>query len=157
METGTYILLLYLPENETLTIGKLGTFEFTLGWYAYIGSAFGAGGLTGRLKHHLKPVDKPHWHIDYLRQAATLVEIWLSPDTVPHEQDWVEVVLAIPGALMSVDGFGASDSEAESHLFYFEVRPSLEDFWVALRPHFPDAKVVRALVQPPQETDGQLI
>ena len=65
--TGSYILLLYLPLNITLTVGRLGTFDFPAGWYAYVGSAFGAGGLVGRIKHHLQPLENPHWHIDYLR------------------------------------------------------------------------------------------
>ncbi len=147
METGNYILLLHLPQDETLTIGRLGTFGFSAGWYAYVGSAFGAGGLMGRLKHHLKPVERPHWHIDYLRQAAKIAEIWLSPDTVKHEEDWVDAVLAIPGAIVLVDGFGASDSDQESHLLYFDVRPSLEDFVTALHLTFPTAKVLRAFDQ----------
>ena len=90
-ETGTYVLLLQLPVDEQLTIGKLGTFDFPAGWYTYVGSAFGSGGLVGRLKHHMKPVEKPHWHIDYLRQSARLMEIWLSPNTERHEEEWVDL------------------------------------------------------------------
>lgn len=143
-ETGNYVLLLYLPTDERLTIGKLGTFDFLAGWYAYVGSAFGPGGLVGRLKHHLQPVQRPHWHIDYLRQAAHLKEIWLSPDTEPHERDWADLILAIPGAAVLVEGFGASDSDRETHLFYFDIRPSLEDFAVGVHALFPQAKVLRA-------------
>jgi Uri superfamily endonuclease len=76
--TGTYVLLLYLAENRTITVGKLGTFDFPMGWYTYIGSAFGAGGLVARLKHHLQPGDRPHWHIDYLRREAQVVECALA-------------------------------------------------------------------------------
>lgn len=143
-EPGNYVLLLHLPANARLTIGKLGTFVFPAGWYAYVGSAFGAGGLVGRLKHHLQPVDKPHWHIDYLRQAARVEEIWLSPSETQHEQEWVELMLAIPGAMILVEGFGASDSDKESHLIYFDVRPLLEDFAVGVRARFPEAKILRA-------------
>jgi len=42
-EKGTYILILYLNEPAQFTIGKLGTFDFSAGWYAYVGSAFGPG------------------------------------------------------------------------------------------------------------------
>ena len=145
--TGTYILLLHLPTDEILTIGKLGTFDFPAGWYAYAGSAFGPGGLVGRLKHHLQPVDRPHWHIDYLRQVAQLKEIWLSPDTESRERDWADLMLAIPGATTLVEGFGAADSDRETHLFYFDVRPSLEDFAVGVRARFPGTKVLRAYQQ----------
>lgn len=143
-EAGNYVLLLLLAADERLTIGKLGTFDFPAGWYAYVGSAFGPGGLVGRLKHHLRPVEQPHWHIDYLRQAAQLKEIWLSPDTEPHERDWADLLLAIPGAFIIVEGFGASDSDRESHLFYFDIRPDLEDFTVGVHARFPEATVLRA-------------
>lgn len=113
-ETGNYILLLHLPTDEILTIGKLGTFDFPAGWYAYAGSAFGPGGLVGRLKHHLQPVDRPHWHIDYLRQVTQLKEIWLSPDAETRERDWADLMLAIPGATTLVEGFGAADSDRET-------------------------------------------
>ncbi|MBI1879745.1 MAG: GIY-YIG nuclease family protein [Chloroflexi bacterium] len=143
-DTGNYVLLLHLPTDETLTVGKLGTFDFPAGWYTYVGSAFGSGGLVGRLKHHLKLVEHPHWHIDYLRQVAQLQEIWLSPDTEPHERDWADLMLAIPGATAIVEGFGASDSDRETHLFYFDVRPSLEDFTVGVRMRFAATTVLRA-------------
>ena len=148
-ETGNYVLLFHLPSDEKLTIGKLGTFDFPAGWYAYVGSAFGAGGLVGRLKHHLKPVERPHWHIDYLRQAAHLHEIWLAPYTEPHEEEWVDLMLAIPGATIAVEGFGASDSTRESHLIYFDVRPFLEDFAVGVRVRLPGSKVLRAYADDP--------
>ncbi len=147
--TGQYVLLLHLPHAERLTVGKLGTFDFLAGWYAYVGSAFGSGGLLGRIKHHLRPVERPHWHIDYLRRVALIKEIWLSPDSERHEQEWVELILAIPGATILIDGFGASDSFWESHLIYFDVRPALEDFVVGVRARFPGVKVVRAFGEDP--------
>ncbi len=142
--TGTYVLLLHLSTNETITVGKLGPADFPVGWYTYIGSAFGSGGLLGRIKHHLQPTNNPHWHIDYLRHKAALKEIWLSPDNERRESDWVDIMLDIPDSTVLIEGFGASDSHHDSHLFYFAVRPSLEDFAVGVRSRFPGAKVLRA-------------
>ncbi|MCG3207013.1 MAG: hypothetical protein FOGNACKC_00613 [Anaerolineae bacterium] len=142
--TGTYVLLLHLDNDSTITVGRLGTFDFPAGWYTYVGSAFGAGGLLGRIKHHLQPTDRPHWHIDYLRQLAPVQEIWLSPDTERREADWVDLMVDIPGAVALVEGFGASDTTKETHLFYFDVKPSLEDFAVGVRARFPHAPVLRA-------------
>lgn len=142
--TGTYILLLHLPADTTIEVGRLGTVDFPAGWYTYIGSAFGAGGLVGRIKHHLQPVEKFHWHIDYLRQEAEVREIWLSPDTERREQAWVDLMLEIPGATALVEGFGASDSSQETHLLYFDLKPSLEDFAIGVRRRFPEAKIIRA-------------
>ena len=150
-ETGNYVLLLQLATNESLSIGKLGTFDFPAGWYAYVGSAFGAGGLIGRLKHHLQPIERPHWHIDYLRQVAEVKEVWLSPSRERREQEWVELMLAIPGAVVLVEGFGASDSVKESHLIYFDVRPLLEDFAVGVHSRFPEAQVLRAYTSDVEE------
>jgi Uri superfamily endonuclease len=142
--TGTYVLLLQLSEVQTVTVGRLGTFDFPPGWYTYVGSAFGAGGILGRLKHHLRPVEKPHWHIDYLRQYAPVVEIWLAPDTERREADWVDLMFAVPGATTLIEGFGASDSSREAHLFYFDLKPSLEDFAVGVRARFPNMQLLRA-------------
>ena len=64
---GTYILVLCLPQDSALAIGKFGLFPLPAGCYAYAGSALGTGGLSSRLRHHLKPVRCPHWHVDYLR------------------------------------------------------------------------------------------
>jgi len=145
--TGTYVLLLQLEEDATITVGRLGTFDFPAGWYTYVGSAFGAGGLLGRLKHHLQPAQKPHWHIDYLRQVAQVKEIWLSPDTERREDDWVDLMLDIPGAMALIEGFGASDTAKETHLFYFDLKPSLEDFTVGVHARFPGKQVLRAFAQ----------
>jgi len=153
--TGTYVLLLQLPTNETISVGRLGVVDFPAGWYTYIGSAFGAGGLVGRIKYHLQPVEKAHWHIDYLRQKAVLKEIWLSPDTQRREHEWVELMMDIPGAVSFAEGFGASDSYHESHLFYFDVRPTLEDFVIGVRARFPEAKVIRAFADESSEINNE--
>ncbi|MFQ5613362.1 MAG: DUF123 domain-containing protein [Anaerolineae bacterium] len=150
-EKGTYVLLLRLPEDARIKVGALGEIDFPAGYYAYVGSAFGPGGLAARLKRYLSPPQKKHWHIDYLRDAASLEEIWLSPGDERREQAWVELMVAVPGATILVDGFGASDSSADSHLFYFDVRPSLEDFAVGVRAWFPDEVILRAYQRPQEE------
>lgn len=153
--TGTYVLLLHLPTEKTITVGKLGVVDFPAGWYTYIGSAFGPGGLLARIKHHLQPAEKPHWHIDYLRREARLAEIWLSPDEVRREEDWVDLMIAVPGAVALVDGFGASDSRQSTHLYYFDLKPSLEDFAVGIRGRFPGAKVMRAYADDDTSPGGE--
>jgi Uri superfamily endonuclease len=128
LEKGTYILILRLSESAHLTIGKLGAFDFPGGYYAYVGSAFGPGGLRGRLKHHLAPVAKPHWHIDYLRQTAPVYEVWYFISDTRHEHQWADVVCSMPGAVMPVSRFGASDCQCETHLIHFRERPEFGGF-----------------------------
>lgn len=125
---GTYILVLHLPEAVSLRVGRLGTFALAAGWYAYVGSAFGSGGLRGRLRHHLTPAPRPHWHIDYLRHAAQLVEIWYTASDTPYEHAWAAALRALPGASVPIARFGASDCRCAAHLFSFPTRPTLAAF-----------------------------
>jgi Uri superfamily endonuclease len=37
------------------------------GYYLYLGSALGLGGLRTRIADRQKPSLRPHWHFDYLR------------------------------------------------------------------------------------------
>lgn len=125
---GTYILILRLDEASHLTIGRLGTFAFPAGWYAYVGSAFGPGGLRGRLRHHLAPVTKAHWHIDYLRRAAPVHAIWYLASETGYEHDWAAILRALPGAMIPAPGFGASDCHCDTHLIHVAQLPELAPF-----------------------------
>jgi Uri superfamily endonuclease len=125
---GTYILILHLSKSAKLTIGKLGVFDLPAGYYAYVGSAFGAGGLRGRLKHHLSPVRKPYWHIDYLRQSAIIHEVWYVFSATRYEHEWADALRLVPGAVVPVPRFGASDCRCMTHLIYFEDKPDFASF-----------------------------
>jgi Uri superfamily endonuclease len=125
---GTYILILHLSKAARLTIGKLGVFDFPAGYYAYVGSAFGSGGLGGRIKHHLSPVTKPHWHIDYLRQAGTVCEIWHVVSETRHEHQWADTLHSLPDAHVPVPRFGASDCQCDAHLSYLPDKPGVDAF-----------------------------
>ena len=46
---GTYILLLHAALERDVTIGAAGILSLRQGYYAYVGSAFGPGGLYARL------------------------------------------------------------------------------------------------------------
>lgn len=132
-DKGTYVLVLRLRVITHIQVGPLGAFEFPEGWYAYVGSAFGAGGLRGRLKHHLAPVCHPHWHIDYLRQAAAHEQVWLLASERSYEHTWAAALRNIPGVRIPAARFGASDCRCDSHLFHFKERPT--QHWLALPEH----------------------
>jgi Uri superfamily endonuclease len=120
---GSYLLVLKLPGHKEVQVGKLGRIGFERGWYAYTGSAFGPGGLAARLRHHLNPVQKRHWHIDYLRAEAMAVEVWMAQGSPSREHDWASILAKDPWAGKWVRGFGCSDCHCSSHLFYFDHRP----------------------------------
>jgi Uri superfamily endonuclease len=120
---GTYLLILLVRGHRSIQVGRLGLIGFEPGWYAYAGSAFGPGGLAGRLRHHLGAVRKPHWHIDYLRAEATMREVWVSEGEPCREHDWAAVLAKGRLAGTGVRGFGCSDCRCASHLIYFDHRP----------------------------------
>ena len=110
---GSYILFIALPEQQTITVGGLKTAQFPRGYYAYVGSAM--GGLKSRLSHHLKGSKRPHWHIDYLLTKASLNGVILC-----QSQSKVECIIAqaLNRQFDCVPGFGASDCQCRSHLFF---------------------------------------
>lgn len=143
-ETGTYILILYLPENTRLTLDSGETYDFPAGYYAYVGSASASEGLAERIKYHLSPVESPDSALDYLQQVTHVEEIWLSSSPVSRKHAWADLLIGIPGSLTIIEDFETEDCDCDTHLFYFEVRPMLEDFAVGVRQLFPEDIVLRA-------------
>lgn len=123
-QPGTYALLLYLPRATHLQIGKLGAFDFPRGYYVYVGSARGAGGLRARVMRHWRDTKKNHWHIDYLRAVARPVRVWYSTDARVRECAWA-AQLAADAARIPTPRFGASDCACPAHLFHFSRPPHL--------------------------------
>lgn len=66
-KSGTYALILEAKNEKQVQIGHWGILDIKIGYYLYIGSAFGPGGIKSRVSRHFKQ-KKPHWHIDYLAE-----------------------------------------------------------------------------------------
>lgn len=126
---GTYALLLHLEASQTVMVGALGTLSFPSGWYLYLGSARGPGGLSARLARHRRPNGKRlHWHIDYVRAVTRLAQVWSNVCESRQECAWATAAAALPGASVIARGLGASDCNCSSHLFHFSRRPKLCEF-----------------------------
>lgn len=145
---GTYVVLARLAEARRLAIGRLGTFDLIPGYYAYVGSAHGSGGLRARLEHHVGSTAKPFWHIDYLLQWAQPVELWLAASSRKLEQDWAELLAGCRTFRQPIPRFGASDCQPNraSHLFYARRRPSFRWFRQKIRVEFEPGLEVRQAV-----------
>jgi Uri superfamily endonuclease len=143
---GTYTLILCCTHLRRLEVGKLGVFDFRKGWYAYIGSAFGPGGLRARCFHHLRPTLRPRWHIDYLKTVASLRAIWFSTDPVPREHQWSNLIRRCIDAATPIPGFGSSDCDCPSHLFCISRKLSLEKFRRVVRRSLPGQAPISVLV-----------
>ena len=123
-QPGTYALGMRCSSDQQVEVGKLGSLRLQSGFYVYVGSAFGPGGLKARIAHHVKISERPHWHIDYLHPALDLTEIWFTHDSRHREHQWAGVLANLSGATIPISGFGASDCRCNSHLFFFDSPPS---------------------------------
>jgi Uri superfamily endonuclease len=121
MDKGIYCLVLSTP-GARIRVGALGDLSFQSGWYVYVGSALGPGGLSRASRHirFSRSPGTPRWHIDYLlaTPAFALVSVicaWTA--------ERAECLLA--GALKGrgIPGFGCSDCSCASHLLYYASDP----------------------------------
>ena len=144
-ERGTYALVLRSRGNAALRIGRLGRLALEPGFYVYVGSAFGPGGVRARVRHHERRSPRPHWHVDYLRRAVEVADLWYTHDPVPREHAWAAALLAARSATSPLAGFGASDCSCDTHLTHFEAEPSLSSFRRRLRALAPDHDRVQRL------------
>lgn len=123
-----YALIVHLASDRRIRIGKLDDHQFKRGYYIYVGSAFGPGGLGARIKHHTGKTSRPHWHIDYLRRIAIIQEVWYSNTENRLEHHWAAAMAKMPYTKIPVKGFGSSDCRCKSHLFYISKKPNIRIF-----------------------------
>jgi Uri superfamily endonuclease len=135
---GTYTLVLSSSVEKPVNIGKLGTLFLKPGFYVYIGSAFGPGGLKARIKHHFSYSTRPHWHLDYLRPALSVCEIWYTYDQTRREHQWAAIHSQTRGSILPLPGFGSSDCRCLSHLLFYKSKPSGNHFRRKIRAEFND-------------------
>lgn len=125
--SGSYVLVLEVKRTRVLTIGRLGQVRLPTGVYAYVGSAFGSGGLRARLGRHLRGAGAKHWHIDAVRAVAEVRECFYTVSDTRLECIWSQSLAAIPGATIPVQGFGSSDCQSGcvAHLIALPQRVSM--------------------------------
>jgi len=111
---GAYILLLRIPARTRVRVGKLGTYSFPKGTYAYVGTAM--NGLEPRVRRHFSGEKKVHWHIDHLLERGEAVQAILVPSEIRLECLLNRLVDGLPGSRRIVKGFGSSDCDCHSHL-----------------------------------------
>jgi len=124
MAKGIYQLLIHLPKNASIIIGKKGRFRFPKGYYIYTGSA--RNGLEKRIKRHLEKNKKRFWHIDYLLASASIKEVFLFTDGKFDECALNLKTLEKPEAKIIMPKFGASDCSCPAHLVFFGKMPKMK-------------------------------
>ena len=119
---GTYLQVLRAMHPVRLQVGSLGEMAVQPGFYLYVGSAFGPGGLRARVGRHFGGQGKPHWHIDHLRRVAQPIEAWCIPGQ-RCEHVWAQSLAAAAACRIPLARFGASDCRCPAHLFYMTEQP----------------------------------
>ena len=139
-DPGTYVLILRNRVPRTVRIGALGSLVTRPGFYIYIGSAFGPGGLRARVSRHIRHTKTLHWHIDYLRPHTEIEMVWFEQHHVAREHDWAKAFGSETQTEMTLPRFGASDCRCESHLFFSKLVPSFSSFRARLKKNGPDSR-----------------
>jgi sugar fermentation stimulation protein A len=116
MDSGTYILLVYLNKTQKIKPGKLPEAQYKKGIYLYVGRAL--TGLQARINRHTRRHKKIFWHIDYLLQKAKIMDIWIRRDYFGECATALEIQNAKSAVAKAVQGFGSSDCRCLTHLFY---------------------------------------
>ena len=137
-QPGTYALIMSCATEQCVAVGRLGTFTLRPGYYVYVGSALGPGGLAARLGRHLRPATEPHWHIRlYLRQAAHVEEIWYALDAERHEHTWRGLWPLCRVQACPCPASALQTAPCPAHLFYFSSAPSFSAFRRTVAAHSP--------------------
>ncbi len=116
---GSYILILEIVKDITVNVGSLGIILFKKGFYMYIGSARGPGGLRARLTRHLKGPSHVKWHIDYLtsKDEVKTIAVVVSETSLDVEEAISKEMLRQKCVEPGIKGFGSSDKRSVTHLF----------------------------------------
>jgi len=126
-EPGTYALILQNKSKAMVEIGRWRQIEIEPGYYIYIGSAFGKGGVKARVLRHYRENKPHHWHIDYLREFMSPITVWYSHGPKKLEHDWAQI-LSEMSDMSPIQGFGCSDCKCFSHLFHTRINLEKDNF-----------------------------
>lgn len=126
-EPGTYALILRNHKKRQIQIGRWRQIDMAPGFYLYIGSAFGPGGVRARVRRHFRRTKARHWHIDYLREYLDPVGACYSHDPTRLEHRWAQILCGMSN-MSPVQGFGCSDCTCVSHLFRTDTMPDIDHF-----------------------------
>ncbi len=114
---GVYLLIIEIQKPLTIVIGNT-RYKLEPGYYIYVGSAWGPGGLRSRIARHIRKDKKIHWHIDRITSTpfTAVKTICLLPGAPPYYESRIAGILS--AKLDFIPGFGSTDRRGDtSHLF----------------------------------------
>ncbi|MGQ9510040.1 MAG: DNA/RNA nuclease SfsA [Thermodesulfobacteriota bacterium] len=118
-DKGSYLLVLKLEKDKSISIGRLGPIDFREGFYIYVGSAM--ANLSRRMERHRRLRKRYRWHIDELRSATRFNSILPIRSNERLECHIAKRIAKI--SERSIEGFGSTDCSCFTHLFWFSKNP----------------------------------
>jgi len=121
---GTYTLMVFVPSEKRIEIGRIGVQRFPEGYYAYTGTALGKGPLSleGRISRHLKKNKKRLWHIDFLLadRDVEVISALIAPANERMECEINQYLQEKIHVEIPILKFGSSDCKkgCKSHLLH---------------------------------------
>ena len=106
-EKGAYALVIQLANNLPIALPRRPPTMLPTGRYVYCGSAYGPGGLAGRVRRHLRQDRSQRWHVDRLTAVGTVIALGLAPGG--SECALLSQIQELPGVELPIPGFGSSD------------------------------------------------
>ena len=117
---GTYLLFIKIIKSVEITIkGKSSLLN--AGYYIYIGSAFGAGGLSSRLHRHLRKIKKKNWHIDQITSSTFSEIICIGVLLKQRVECELSKIIGDIEKTVPITGFGNSDCEKKCISHFYRV------------------------------------
>ena len=108
-----YVVAFVLKKNSTICIGALGAVKFKKGAYFYVGS-FPAASIQKRIRRHISKHKKHFWHIDYFSANNNVLFQEYLVFSLPE----CHLARMLSKEYAGIKGFGCSDCNCFSHLFY---------------------------------------
>ena len=120
---ATYVLVIEVPTQGTVSVGRIGMTHIPQGLYLYVGSA--KRGLEKRIQRHVARSKKCHWHIDYILawEGARIREVWTK--SVKEECATAAAVARMHETHVVKKGLGSSDCKCPAHFFRFQAPANL--------------------------------
>jgi sugar fermentation stimulation protein A len=131
-DRGSYLVILGLKRNRTLSVGRLGEVVFRRGFYIYVGSAM--ANLSQRIERHRRLRKAHHWHIDELRAVADFHSV-----LAIRSSERLECEISKSLSMISewdIPGFGSTDCSCRTHLFGVSSDPLRSEEFHKLLQHF---------------------
>ena len=79
---GAYVLVLRFSKRLEISVGRLGVLSAQAGYYVYVGSALGPGGLAARVGRHCRREKTLRWHVDCLRTMRRSKKCGTRPERI---------------------------------------------------------------------------